>query len=310
VHSVTPADWPHAHASQRVEAGGLQWHVQVMGQGPALWLLHGTGAASHSWRALMPVLAREHTVVVPDLPGHGYSGALPRAERSLPGMARALAALAQQMSLPPQAIAGHSAGAALALRAVLDGQFAPHRLLGINAALLPFDGLAGLVFPPLARVLARSHWLPQLVARRARDGSAVRRLVASTGSRLDADGLTLYARLITTPSHVAGALDMMANWDLASLWHDLPRLAIPLTLLVGGRDATVPPAQAQRVVRRLPGTTVHTLPGLGHLAHEEDPVAVGQWLGTWLQQRATAAATAASPEARRSEPPDLATPEP
>lgn len=67
---------------------------------------------------------------------------------------------------------------------------------------------------------------------------------------------------------------MMANWDLDRLWHDLPRLATPLALLVGERDATVPPAQAHRVVARLNGTALISLPRLGHLAHEEDPATV------------------------------------
>ena len=53
------AAWPHREASRFVVAGGCRWHVQVMGavDAPALWLLHGTGASSHSWRALLPLLA-------------------------------------------------------------------------------------------------------------------------------------------------------------------------------------------------------------------------------------------------------------
>ncbi len=270
--------WPHAQASRFVEVDGQRWHVQVMGQGPALWLLHGTGAASHSWRGLMPMLAQHHTVVVPDLPGHGFSDALPDNARSLPGMARAVARLATSLALQPHVVVGHSAGAALALRAVLDGELAPRQVIGINAALLPFDGVAGLLFPPLARLFTRSSLVPRLVAGRARDGSAVQRLVASTGSQLDATGLALYTRLIASPAHVAGALAMMANWDLDRLWHDLPRLATPLALLVGERDATVPPAQAHRVVAWLNGTALITLPHLGHLAHEEDPATVYQAL--------------------------------
>lgn len=266
------AHWPHREASRFVEAGGCRWHVQVLhgapGQ-PVLWLLHGTGAASHSWRGLVPLLAPHATLVVPDLPGHGFSGALPAT--SLPRMARAVAALAQQLALPPTVLIGHSAGAALAARAVLDGLLAPAQLVGVNAALLPFEGLAGQVFAPLARLMARQPWVPWLFARRAGDAAAVQRLVASTGSTLDARGLALYGRLMRSPAHVAGALAMMANWDLDGLWRDLPRLAVPLALLVGTQDATVPPAQARRVRLQLPATVLRELPGLGHLAHEEAP---------------------------------------
>ena len=79
-------DWPNREASRFVRAAGLLWHVQVMGQGPVLLLLHGTGAATHSWRAMLPLLARHFTVVAPDLPGHGFTDAPATARLSLPGM--------------------------------------------------------------------------------------------------------------------------------------------------------------------------------------------------------------------------------
>ncbi len=279
--SLDGALWPHRGASRFVDAGGCRWHVQVFpgaADQPVLWLLHGTGAASHSWRALIDLLAPHATLVVPDLPGHGFSSALPQA--SLPGMARALAALVAALALPPTVLVGHSAGAALAVRAVLDGLLAPAQLVGINAALLPFEGLAGRVFAPMARMMARQAWVPWLFARRAGDGSAVQRLVAATGSTLDAQGLAYYARLMRSPAHVAGALAMMADWDLDRLWHALPGLPLPLALLVGGQDGTVPPSQAQRVRLKLPATRVLQLDGLGHLAHEEAPQRVAEALAT------------------------------
>jgi magnesium chelatase accessory protein len=289
-------DWPHAQASRFVPAGGLRWHVQLMGQGPALWLLHGTGAASHTWRDLLPRLARHYTVVAPDLPGHGFSTSLPARQQSMAGMARALGALAQALSLSPDAVAGHSAGAALALRACLDGLMLPRSVIGLNPALLPFDGPARWIFPPVARLLHGQPWLASLLAGRARDGQALHRLVRSTGSALDDRGLALYARLIASPGHVRGALAMMSDWDLASLQDDLcrawnlppvspvppdlsasahspePATALPcLHLVTALGDSTVPPAQARRIAATCPGARLHELPGLGHLAHEEAP---------------------------------------
>ena len=51
-------DWPNRTASRFVSAAGIVWHVQVAGEGPALLLLHGTGAATHSWAGVLPLLAR------------------------------------------------------------------------------------------------------------------------------------------------------------------------------------------------------------------------------------------------------------
>jgi magnesium chelatase accessory protein len=271
--------WPHHAASRFVHAAGLRWHVQVMGEGPVWLLLHGTGASTHSWRGLAPRLARHATVVMPDLPGHGFTDPLPNPRQALPAMATALGELLQALKLPlPQELLGHSAGAALGARMVLDGRVRPRRLVSINGALQPFQGVAGVVFAPMARLLATQPLVPRLFAWRARDGAAVRRLVASTGSRLDDEGLALYARLVRSPAHVAGALAMMANWDLAPLWHALPRLAVPLHLISGSRDGTVPPAQAEAAARHVPGARVWRLADLGHLAHEEAPQAVEKLL--------------------------------
>lgn len=271
------ADWPHAAHSRATEAAGLRWHWQAWGDdaepaAPTLLLLHGTAASTHSWRALAPRLAgRGWRVLAPDLPGHAFSGALPRRQRSLAGMAQATAAWLAALGRQPSAVLGHSAGAALMLRLALDGALPGARLVGLNAALLPFDGLAGLLYPPAARLLAASPGVAPLAAWRARDLAGVRRLVAACGSVLDDEGIALYARLLRRPDHMAGVLAMMADWDLAGLARDLVRLDRPLHLLVGQRDAAVPPAQARRLAQRHANVQVHDLGDLGHLAHEEDP---------------------------------------
>lgn len=278
------ADWPLREASQWLDVAGQRWHVQRLGQGPPMLLLHGTGASTHSWRALAPLLAPHFELLLPDLPGHGFSQALPASQRSLPGMAKALGALLDHLGARPQLVLGHSAGAALMLRLALDARWTRPKLLGLNAALLPFAGLAGWLYPPMAWLLARNPLVPHLAAWRARDERAVRRLTAATGSRLDAQGVALYARLLRRPDHVAGVLAMMANWNLQDLARDLPQLRCPLTLVAADGDLTVPPAQADQAAARVPGAHVLHWPGLGHLAHEEAPERVAALLRDGLAQ--------------------------
>jgi magnesium chelatase accessory protein len=273
-----PDDWPLREHSRVLTAGGLRWHVQCLGRGPAVLLVHGTGAATHTWRGLAPLLARHYTVVAPDLPAHGGT-ARPADDdlMTLPGMASGLQALLRALGVEPVFAVGHSAGAAILARMCLDGAIAPRGLVSLNGALLELPGLPRAVFSPLARLLAASP-LPRLFAWRARDRSAVERLVASTGSQLDAAGVDLYARLVRDPAHVEGVLTMMARWDLATLEADLPALAVPLLLVVGLQDGTVPPSEGRRVRDRVPRAELVELPGLGHLAHEERPATVAQLL--------------------------------
>jgi magnesium chelatase accessory protein len=151
---------------------------------------------------------------------------------------------------------------------------APQRLVAINGALLPLGGWAGQVFSPLARLMVRLPGMPRLFAWRAADPVVVRRLLDDTGSKLDATGVELYARLFRRPEHVAGTLGMMAAWDLPALSSELPRLTTPLTLITGQQDRTIRPTEARRLHRILPQARIVALPGLGHLAHEEAPESV------------------------------------
>lgn len=264
-------DWPNREASRFVNASGMSWHVQVMGHGPPMLLLHGTGASTHSFGAIMPLLADCFTLVAPDLPGQGFTQAPPREFLSLPGMARAIAGLLRELDIRPEIVVGHSAGAAVAVQMTLSRLIAPRAIVSLNGALLPLGGMAGQVFAPLAKLLTAMPFVSGLFSRRARDPQAVGRMIVQTGSTLDARGIELYRRLASNPAHVAAALGMMAHWDLRSFATQLPRLKVPLTLVVGSQDRTIPPSEAQRVRELLPGATIVTLPGLGHLAHEERP---------------------------------------
>lgn len=265
------ADWPLREASRFVRAAGLTWHVQELGQGPAVLLLHGTGASTHSWRGVAPRLAERFKVIALDLPGHAFTQAPPREFLSLFGMALAVNALLREMGATPALVVGHSAGAAIAARMSLDGHIAPHAIIGVNAALLPLHGLAGHVFSPLARLFARLPFVSRAFARHALDRAMVEGMIADTGSRLDRKGIDLYWRLAQQPSHIAAAFGMMAEWDLPRLERDLPRLPVPLVLVTGSNDRSIAPSQAERVGAILPRTQRASLRGLGHLAHEERP---------------------------------------
>jgi magnesium chelatase accessory protein len=159
----------------------------------------------------------------------------------------------------------------------LDGLITPSLVVSLNGAFLPPAGLVGQFFSPAAKFMSAIPFVPQLFSWRAGDPAVLQRLVDGTGSKLDATGLALYAKLAGNPGHTAGALGMMAHWDLPQLSRDLFRLKTALCMVVGSNDLTISPDQADAVLAMLPSTrsspktTLTTLPGLGHLAHEEQP---------------------------------------
>jgi magnesium chelatase accessory protein len=271
--------------SSFIETPRLRWHVQIAQhpnpQAKSILLLHGTGASTHSWRHLLPLLRDQYTVIAIDFPGHGFT-AMPQdfdvaTLFSIQGMAAGVAELLTQMLFKPDIVVGHSAGAAVACMLTLDGHLKPQRLVSLNGALLPLDGVAGQVFSPLAKVLTKAPWMPELFSWQAARASVLNKLLEGTGSKLDTEGTQLYRTLISNPSHAQAALHMMAHWDLHTFWERLRTLQDPLTLIVGSQDWIVPPSVAYRVAESLPhlrSQDIISLPNLGHLAHEEQ----AQWV--------------------------------
>jgi magnesium chelatase accessory protein len=264
--------WPNREASRFVDAGGYRWHVQQAGSGPVCLFLHGTGAATHSWRALLPLLAEQFTMVAPDLPGHGFTRANYARKVSLEGMAASVTALLDSLALTPALIVGHSAGAAIGVQMLLDrGGATP--LIGFAPALMPFPGLAARIFPTLAKMLFTNPFASILFSRLARTpGETERFLRRSTGSVIDAEGLRCYEMLFGHSGHCDGAIRMMANWQLAPLRDRLNALTGPVLLVHPSSDTAIPRSAVMDAAALTSGCEVQEMQGLGHLAHEEDPL--------------------------------------
>lgn len=264
-------DWPHAGFSRFVVTGGNRWHVQRMGEGDGILLLHGTGAATHSWSGLMPLLAQKHDVLAMDLPNHGFtqmrSGFRPRLET----VGAALRDLMRAEDFKARTIIGHSAGAAIAMEMVLDDLARPECIVSINGALRPFEGAAGHMFPAMAKLMHYNPLTARAFAWSARDRSRVERLIRQTGSDVEDEQIDLYAHLMRSSDHVSGALAMMAFWDLAGLEKRLGHVTVPTLFLAGERDRAVPPEDARDLASKVKHGDFLILQGLGHLAHEEAP---------------------------------------
>ena len=269
--------WPHAQHSQFIQAGGIQWHVQIMGQGPVLLLLHGTGSGSFSWRGLMPLLSAHFQVIAPDLPGHAFTSRGPEGSLSMQGMSEGLRALLLQLHVTPSIIGGHSAGAAIAVNMLLQQRaLSQTQLIGFNPAWLPLPGLPSLIFRPAAKLAALNPVSAWATAKLASKPAMIEKSIVQTGSHLDAEGLALYQSVFSHSGHVHSVLNMMAAWQLDTLSKSLPQLQNKVSILVGMQDQTVPPSMAHEACKLMPQARVFEQHGLGHLAHEEDPAGTAQ----------------------------------
>jgi magnesium chelatase accessory protein len=269
--------WPHAQHSQFIQAGGIQWHVQIMGQGPVMLLLHGTGSGSFSWRGLMPLLSSHFQVIAPDLPGHAFTSRGPEGSLSLQGMSEGLRALLLQLNVTPSVIGGHSAGAAIAANMLLQQRtLSKTQLIGFNPAWLPLPGLPSLIFRPAAKLAAINPISAWATAKLASKPAMIEKSISQTGSQLDAEGLALYQSVFSHSGHVHSVLNMMAAWQLNALSSALSQIKNEVAILVGTQDQTVPPSMAHEACTLMPQARLYEQQGLGHLAHEEDPAGTTQ----------------------------------
>ena len=275
--------WPHAEHSRFVDVRPHHWHVQEMGEGDTVLLLHGASGSTHSWRDVMSDLAQDHHVIAIDLPGHGQTKLGSRHRSSLPLMAEDVRALIQHENWHLKAILAHSAGAALGLR-ILQSAKSDVPLIAVNPALTPFKGMAGVLFPIAARVVALSPIMAKMIKRKMSGSGQVVSLMETTGSKISPEGLNLYAKLFRSDSHLEGTLLMMAQWKLDGLVADLPRITVPCTFLVGENDKAVPPRSVRETAGKMPNAKVMSYKGYGHLLHEEAPALVADQLRAVLRK--------------------------
>jgi len=253
-------------------AGG--WPVAVVGQGPPLLLLHGFDSCFLEFRRLVPLLAQEHQLIIPDLFGFGFTPRPAGAAYSPKGvLAHLEAVLAQirQTSNGPIGLIGASMGGSVAVELARRQPQAIARLL-----LLAPAGLTGspMPVPPLLDALGvRFLALP-----------GVRRSLCRTAFA-DPDRDVGPAELEIASLHLASpgwaqALGAFArSGGFAGCGSPLPPQ--PLRVLWGRQDRILRPPQ-KRAALALLGDCVTELDGCGHLPHIDQPAAVAlAWRRLW-----------------------------
>ncbi len=260
----------------------LRWFEA--GEGETLLLVHGFGGAASNWAAVAPALARRSRVLVPDLPGHGGSTALPGPPERLDPYAERLALLLERAAAAPAVVVGHSLGGVVALRIALRRPELVRAVAlagsaGIGSATRESERaltLASLVKPG-KRISRRRRWFARnaLLRRVAfgfvsvADPRALSPLVANAflaGSALHTD--------------VRSAGDALVRDDPRV---DLEHVRCPALVLHGARDRQVPLRDAFEYARRL-HATLRVIADCGHLLIGERPGAVVEAIEDFLDR--------------------------
>jgi 2-succinyl-6-hydroxy-2,4-cyclohexadiene-1-carboxylate synthase len=255
-----------------LKLNGLDFHVEIDGDGPPLLLLHGFTGSSRAWDTIRPQLAAGAQVISIDLIGHAQSASPPEASRyTLESCAQDLLALLDELQLDKIDLLGYSMGGRAALH------FAVHAPQRINHLVLESAS------PGLADAAER--------ARRTQADDALANRILANGVPAFVEEweqqplLTLAPhvatevrlrqhelRLDNNPVGLANSLRGMGTGRQVPLWSRLGELDLPVHLLVGANDQRYR-AIAERMHALLPSSDVNIFHAAGHTAHVDQPEA-------------------------------------
>ena len=247
-----------------------EWNVLEGGpkDAPLILFLHGAGASSQSFGAVMEELSNDYRVVAPDLPGHGRTRLGSGQRSSLDCMTADITLLMDTEYAVPKLVVGHSAGGAIAVR--LSETLSPRGHILINPALSPFTGPAGWAFPALAKGLVATPFAADVITGLVGRPRRIAALLDATGSEINEEIFERYLALARDSQHIRGTLKMMAAWDVRNLASKLEGIKDNTLCLLGANDGTVPIAEAKRSLASIQQDRISVLQG-GHLLHEEHP---------------------------------------
>ena len=265
-----------------VRVGGLDVHVAEAGQGDPLVLLHGWPQHWWVWRRVVPLLARDHRLVMPDLRGHGWTSA-PAGGYDKEQLALDLLGLLEAMDLPEVGLVGHDWGGWVGFLACLR---APQRFrgfvpLGITHPFQQVDrrvlqlwrGYYQVVLgtPLLGEALLRSS--PLAVA-------SVLRLGAGAKGTFTDEDVALYADVLMERARARASSRLYRTFVLAEAGPVVrgqyrgQRLQVPTRLVSGALDPVITPGLLEGWQDVADDMQVQVLPGCGHFVPEERPDAV------------------------------------
>jgi pimeloyl-ACP methyl ester carboxylesterase len=260
---------------------------RLAGSGPPIVLIHGITASSSVWELVGPRLARHHTVLAPDLIGHGQS-AKPRGDYSMGAFASGVRDLVLWLDLGPATVVGHSLGGGVAMQFAYQFPQRTERL-----ALVSSGGLGRRVhgFLRAATLPGSEFVLPLLAGPQVLSaGRAVGRVLARAGVKLGNDALEMargHASLGDPESRAAFVHTLRASVDAGGQRvQAVDRLylaeELPLLIVWGAGDRIIPPEHGQRAHELVPGSRFELFERAGHFPHLDEPERFVATLEDWI----------------------------
>ena len=273
---------------QETTIHGHKVAYRLAGSGPPLVLIHGITASSTVWEGVGPRLARNHTVLAPDLLGHGHS-AKPRGDYSMGAFASGIRDLVLSLELGPVTVVGHSLGGGVAMQFAYQFPERAERLALVSSGGLgrrvngllraaTFPG-SELVLPALAGrpVLSAGRAIGQALAKvRVPLGNDVIEMARGHASLGDAESRAAFVHTLRASVDVGG--QRVQAVDRLYLAAELPVL-----IVWGACDRIIPVEHGRRAHELVSGSRFELFERAGHFPHLDEPVRFVTLLEDWTQ---------------------------
>jgi pimeloyl-ACP methyl ester carboxylesterase len=268
---------------RHIDLHGQQVGYRMAGQGPAVVLVHGLALSSTTWRGVMPALAERHTVVAPDLLGHGLSGK-PRGDYSLGAYASGIRDLLVALDIETATFVGHSLGGGITMQLayqfpercerlvlVASGGLGQEVSAFLRAVTLPgAEYVLPVILAPWFRLRAEDvgGWLRKLGWR---PGTTFGEVWRSYTNLTDRAGQQAFVHTVRSVIDISGQrVSARDRLYLAS--------RVPTLIVWGEDDAVIPVTHAYATHEAIPGSRLEVLPHAGHFLPFEEP----EWFGAVL----------------------------
>ncbi|HEX2030086.1 MAG TPA: alpha/beta fold hydrolase [Actinomycetota bacterium] len=268
-----PARFPVARTAA---AGPLSTFYLEAGQGPPVVLLHGLGATNASLLPTLWDLARDHRVLVPDMPGFGDSSK-PLRRYDSAFFARWLEAFLDEAGVERADLVGNSMGGRVAIEM---GLVHPERT-GRLVLLTPSPAfIRRRHFVRLVRLLRPELAVVRVPMRHALVVGGIKRMFARPERLPQAWYLAAADEFLRVFSTMRGRVAFFSAarqiyleepYGEVGFWDRLPQLDVPALFVWGDRDRLVPARFARHVERALPSATSVVLDDCGHVPQFEHP---------------------------------------
>ena len=245
------------------------------GKGPVLLLIHGMAGDFRNWKEVIEPLARRHTVIAPDLPGHGESAG-GSGDYSLGSLASGLRDLLAALGHDRATLVGHSLGGGIAMQFSYQFPEMVERLVLVSSG-----GLGPEVSPVLraAALPGADRFIATTAGAVGTLGSAIGRGLTLVGVKPNADVAEVgrgYASLSDRDRRAAflATLRSVVGTGGQSV-HAGDRLylagGLPVLIIWGARDPIIPAHHGEHAHELIPGSRLEVFDAVGHLPQLEAP---------------------------------------